>query len=70
VSAAQIAQWIYDNWWAAPLPPGIWFLQRTRIARTIVRGEVRDRWLRAKGVPAADRRKLAVDALRLDLESS
>jgi hypothetical protein len=69
----QVVQALVEHAWLAPLPPGIWFLQRTRTARTVatvIRGEVRDRWLRAKGVPAAERRKLAVDAVRRDLESS
>ena len=42
---------------------------RQRTLATVIRGEVRDRWLRAKGVPASERRKLAVDAVRRDLES-
>jgi hypothetical protein len=72
VSAAQIAQWIHEYWWTASLPPGIWGLQRTRTIRTIatvIRGEVRDRWLRAKNVPEQTRQELAVDAVKRDLES-
>ena len=68
-----LAQWLFEHVWLAPVPPGIWYLQRTRTLRTVatvVRGEVRDRWLRTKGVPASERRKLAVDAVRRDLESS
>jgi hypothetical protein len=73
VSAAQLAQWLIEHLWLAPLPPAFWYLRRTRIARTavtVVSGEIRDRWLRAKGVPAGERRKLAFDAVRRDLESS
>jgi hypothetical protein len=70
--AAQIALAIWDYVWLAPLPPALWYLRRTHIDRTIVtviRGEVRDRWLRSKGVPADERRKLAVDTVRRDLDS-
>lgn len=72
MSAAQIAQWIYEYRCAVPLPLGIWYLRRTRIDRTIatvIRGEVRDRWLRAKNVPEQTRQELAVAAVRRDLES-
>lgn len=66
------AQWLIEHVWLAPVPPGIWFLQRTRTARTIasvIRGEVRDRWLQSKGVPEVTRHELAVDAVRRDLEA-
>jgi hypothetical protein len=64
---AQVAQWIYEHVWLAPLPPTVWYLRRTRIARTVVTvvsGEIHDRWLRAKGVPEATRHELAVEAVR------
>ena len=73
VPTAQVVQWIYEHVWLAPLPPTIWYLRRTRIVRavvTVVSGEIRDRWLRAKGVPEETRRQLAVDAVRHDLNSS
>lgn len=73
MSSTQIVQWIYEYVWLAPAPPAVWYLLRTRTARTIatvVRGEVRDRWLRAKGVPEVTRQALAVDTVRRDLESS
>lgn len=69
----QVAHWIYEYLWLAPVPPAIWYLQRTRTVRTVatvIRGEIRDRWLRTKGVPEATRHELAVDAVRRDLESS
>jgi hypothetical protein len=69
----QVVQALIEHVWLAPLPPALWYLRRTRVARaavTVVSGEIRDRWLRAKGVPATERRKLAVDAVRRDLESS
>lgn len=72
MSTALVAQWIYEHLWLTPLPPAIWYLQWTRVARTViavVRGEVRDQWLRAKGVPEATRRELAVDTVRRDIES-
>jgi hypothetical protein len=72
VSATQVAQALIDHVWLAPVPPVVWHLQRTRTARTIatvIRGEVRDRWLRAKNVPEQTRQELAVDAVRRDLES-
>lgn len=64
-----LAIWSY----VTPLPAAIWFLQRTRTARTVaavIRGEIRDRWLRAKGVPEVTRDELAVDTMRRGLESS
>jgi hypothetical protein len=73
VLTAQVAQWIYEHVWLAPVPPTIWYLRRTRIVRavgTVISGEIRDRWLRAKGVPEATRHQLAVDAVRQDLNSS
>jgi hypothetical protein len=73
LTTTEFVQAIIEHVWFAPVPPAIWYLQRTRTLRTVatvVRGEVRDRWLRAKGVPAGERRKLAVDAVRRDLESS
>ncbi len=69
----QVVQALIEHLWLAPLPPALWYVRRTRIARaavTVVSGEIRDRWLRAKGVPATERRKLAVDTVRRDLESS
>jgi hypothetical protein len=73
VSPTEIVQALIEHAWLAPLPPVLWYVRRTRIARTavtVVSGEIRDRWLRAKGVPPDERRKLAVDAVRRDLESS
>ena len=73
MSTAQVLQWLIEHVWLAPVPPAAWLVLRTRTARTIttvIRGEIRDRWLRAKGVPARERRKLAVDAVRQDLEST
>lgn len=38
-------QWLIEHVWLAPVPPAVWFLQRTRTARTIatvIRGEIRD----------------------------
>lgn len=69
----QLTQAILDHVWLAPVPPAVWYLWRARIARTVVtviRGEVRDRWLRSKGVPEATRHELAIDAVKRDLESS
>lgn len=69
----QVAQTLIEHVWLAPLPPALWYLRRTRIARaavTVISGEIRDRWLRAKGVPEATRHELAVDAAKRDLESS
>lgn len=68
--AAQIALAIWDYAWLAPVPPAIWFVVKARTARTVatvIRGEVRDRWLRAKGVPEVTRQELAVDAVKRDL---
>jgi hypothetical protein len=64
---------LIEHVWLAPLGPLLWCLQRTRIVRTltsVIRGEVRDRWLLAKGVPEATRHELAVATMRGDLESS
>lgn len=72
MSTAQVVQWVCEHLWLTPLPPALWYLQRTRTARTVatvIRGEVRDRWLQAKGVPEATRHELAIDAARRDLES-
>lgn len=72
MSTTWVMQWLYEHLWLAPLPPALWYLQRTRTAHTVatvIRGEIRDRWLRSKGVPEAERRKLAVDTVRRDLES-
>jgi len=63
---------VIEHLWLAPLPPAVWYLQRTRPARTaatLICGEIRDRWLRAKGVPEEKRQELAVDTVRRDLES-
>jgi hypothetical protein len=73
MSVVQVAQWLLTHLWLAPLPPGFWYLRRTRIVRaavTVVSGEIRDRWLRAKNVPEQTRQEIAVDAVRRDLESS
>lgn len=73
VVTAQVAQWIYECVGLALSSSTIWCIKRTRIARavvTVVRGEIHDRWLRAKGVPDATRHKLAADAVRQDLNSS
>lgn len=69
----QVAQALVEYVWLAPLPPAVWLVLRTRTAHTVatvVRGEIRDRWLRAKGVPEVTRQELAVDTVRRDLESS
>ena len=73
MSTALVAQWVYEHVWLAPLPPVIWFVVRTRTARTVVtiaRAEVRDRYLRAKGVPVGKRRELIVDVVERDAKSS
>jgi hypothetical protein len=70
LSPTEVAQWLIEHPWLASVPTGIWYLPRiARTVASVIRGEIRDRWLRAKGVPASERRKLAVDAVRRDLES-
>lgn len=59
--------------WIALLPPVVWFLLRTRIARTaamIIRVTAWDWLLSRKGVPARTRHQLIADAAKRDLESS
>jgi len=68
VVATQVVQWFAEHPWLAPVPV-IWFLLRTRTARTVataIRGEIRDRWLRAKTVPEDTRQELAIDTMRRD----
>lgn len=67
-----VVQWIYEHLWWTSVPPAVWWMLRTPTARTIttvMRGEIRDRWLRAKGVPEDIRQQLAVDAVKQDLKS-
>lgn len=76
MSAAELSQLtllIKDYGCVALLPPVVWFLLRTRVARTaaaIIRVTAWDWLLRRKGVPANARRKLIADAAKRDLESS
>lgn len=70
---AQLALAIADYAWLAPLLPVLWFMQRTRIARTaarIIRVAAWDWLLKLKGVPTSTRLKLIADAAQRDLESS
>ncbi|MCW2502436.1 MAG: hypothetical protein JWO79_720 [Actinomycetia bacterium] len=69
----QVVQALIEHAWLAPLPPVVWYLQRTRTARafaTVIRGEIRDRWLRAEGAPEETCHELAGDTVRRDLQSS
>lgn len=71
VEFAQLAL-VIKYGWLALFPPIVWFLLRTRIARTIatiIRVSAWDRLLRRKGVPVRTRRKLIADAAKRDLES-
>jgi hypothetical protein len=70
--AAEVARAIGEHAWLAPLPLAVWFMQRTRIARTaawILRVSAWDALLRFKGVPEDERRRLVADAAQRDLES-
>jgi hypothetical protein len=75
MSAAEVAQAaraIGEHAWLTPLIPVVWFMLRTRMARTgaqIIRVATWDWLLRLKGVPASTRRTLLSDAARRDLES-
>jgi hypothetical protein len=56
----------------ALLPPFVWLLSRTRIARTtamMIRVTAWDWLLSRKGVPVRTRRELITDAAKRDLES-
>ncbi len=71
VEFAQLALVIKYGWLALFLPV-VWFLLRTRIARTIgtiIRVSAWDRLLSRKGVPVRTRHKLIADAAKRDLES-
>lgn len=75
MSAAEFAQLVLAIKYGlvALSPPIVWYLLRTRIARTfatIVRVVAWDWLLRRRGVSADTRRKLIVDAANRDLESS
>lgn len=68
-----LVEWISQRVWLAPLPPVIWFVVKTRSARTVVviaRAEVRDRYLQAKGVSVTKRRELIVNVVERDAESN
>jgi hypothetical protein len=72
MSTAEIARVLIEHAWLAPLVPAVWFVLRTRIARTaawMLRVSAWDWLLRLKGVPDDDRRKLISDAAQRDLES-
>ncbi len=75
MSAAELAELAlaFKYGWIALLPPIVWFLLRTRIARTtavMIRVAAWDWLLSRKGVPVSTRRKLIADAAKRDLESS
>ncbi|MGH3697673.1 MAG: hypothetical protein ACRDRX_27455 [Pseudonocardiaceae bacterium] len=63
---------VIEYGWLALFPPVVWFVLRTRIARTIamiIRVSAWDQLLRRKGVPVRTRRALIADAAKRDLES-
>jgi hypothetical protein len=70
---SQLALLVKDYGCVALVPPVVWFLLRTRVARTaaaVIRVTTCDWLLRRKGVSASARRKLIADAAKRDLESS
>lgn len=74
MSAVEFAQLalVIKYGWLALFPPVVWFLLRTRIARTIatiIRVTAWDWLLSRKNVPVGTRRKLFADAAQRDLES-
>jgi hypothetical protein len=72
MSTAQLALTIVEHVWIGATPAATWWALRTPTGRTIttvIRAEIRDLWLRAKGVPEKTRHELAVKAMKRDLES-
>jgi hypothetical protein len=72
MSTAQVTQALIDHPWLAPLVPIIWFVLKSRTARTaagIIRVAAWDLLLRFKGVTKSKRRALITGAAQRDLES-